>query len=269
MQSDNTTQTQADNKNISFGARLKTAREAMGLERKDAAAQLRLNEKYLIMMEKDRFEADLPMTFARGYLKTYAKFLQIPEFETRKALEILKPIGDKQLHMPLKNLPPVSTGRYFTQLFTYLVIFTMLGLAGAWWYTHPDLPSTLLAQGSLNFTKSANKADVATTTAATSTTAPTQDAPANVPIANTQSNAPVPTDKANTITAPVQAAPGTILNTPNTADSTNKMPINAEDVDNSIAPAVSQARSTGTRSAASKQPAYMNNNTNDDPLKNT
>lgn len=121
---------------IPFGGRLKTAREALGLDRKDAAAQLRLNEKIIIMMEKDRYPSDLPVTFIRGYIRAYGKLLQIPEYEIKKAIE---PIKQKPTHheplTPLEQSP--QSGGYFMQFFTYLVMFTLVGLVGVWWYTHP------------------------------------------------------------------------------------------------------------------------------------
>jgi cytoskeleton protein RodZ len=122
---------------IPFGTRLQTIRETLGLERKDVAAQLRLNEKIIHMMEKDPFTSDLPVTFIRGYLRAYGRLLQIPEHETLAALEPIQ-------HRPINTQPTplvkpalvVTSGNYFMQLFTYLVIFTIIGLLGTWWYTH-------------------------------------------------------------------------------------------------------------------------------------
>src|SRR5437868_7751072 len=88
-QSSNTTNT-TEHKPTPFGSRLQSTREALGLERKEAAMQLRLNEKVIIMMEKDRYLIDLPVTFIRGYLRSYASLLKIPEHEVKKALEQIK-----------------------------------------------------------------------------------------------------------------------------------------------------------------------------------
>jgi len=123
---------------IPFGGRLKTAREALGLDRKDAAAQLRLNEKIIIMMEKERYPSDLPVTFIRGYIRAYGKLLQIPEYEIKKAIEPIKPKPTQHEPLAVSKQPPASTG-YFMQFFTYLVMFTLVGLVGMWWYTHPAL----------------------------------------------------------------------------------------------------------------------------------
>lgn len=129
-----------EQKPIPFGMRLKSAREAKGLERKDAAAQLRLNEKVIIMLEKDRYPADLPVTFIRGYMRSYGKFLDIPEYEIKKAVEPIKPKPSVHTISSVTAAPPVTSGNYFMQLFTYLIVLTLLGLVGTWWFSRVSQP---------------------------------------------------------------------------------------------------------------------------------
>lgn len=134
------TETQQENTEVKptpFGARLQSAREVLGLQRKDAATQLRLNERVIIMMEKDRYPVDLPVPFIRGYLRAYAKLLQIPEFEIKKALEQIKP---KTFTPPTAPLTPktLTSGNYFMQIFTYLLIITLIALVAIWWYSHTN-----------------------------------------------------------------------------------------------------------------------------------
>ncbi|SRR5579883_839040 len=125
-----------------FGARLKSAREALGLDPKEAAAQLRLNEDIIVMMEKDKYPSDLPPIFITGYLRAYGKLLQISPQEIEKAVEPyrhLAPPPQTPLNKPTLSAP-VTSGNYFMQFFTYLIVFTMLGLVGMWWYTHTNTP---------------------------------------------------------------------------------------------------------------------------------
>lgn len=124
---------------VSFGLRLKNARESLGIELKEVAAQLRLNEKVLYLLEKDRFPSDLPVTFIRGYMRSYGKLLQIPEQEIKKAVELVKhcPVSQRPIATVNPTLKaPVTSGNYFMQFFTYLILCTLLGLVGMWWYTH-------------------------------------------------------------------------------------------------------------------------------------
>lgn len=129
---------------ISFGMRLKNAREAMGLDRTDAAEQLRLNEKVIIMMEKDRYPVDLPVTFIRGYLRAYSKLLEIPEHEVKKAIEPMKQKNVIQdLTHTIPKSVPVTSSNYFMQFLTYLIVLTLFGLVGTWWYTHNSQVTSL------------------------------------------------------------------------------------------------------------------------------
>lgn len=129
--------TMTDNVITLFGAKLQAAREASGLERKDIAAQLRLNERFIVMMEQGQFGTDVPLMFIRGYLRAYSKLLHLPEETGTQALEALKPqppvLQQAAINMPTQ---PVTSGNYFMQIFTTLVVITLVSLVGTWWYTH-------------------------------------------------------------------------------------------------------------------------------------
>lgn len=146
MTNDIASSTGKENKQpIPYGTRLKTAREALGLDSKEAAAQLRLNEKIIHMLEKDRFPTEIPTTFVRGYMRSYGKLLQIPDLEIKKAVEMVKQRPSAHRSLPILNQVAdsrVTSGNYFMQFFTYLILFTLLGLASMWWFTHNSNPQT-------------------------------------------------------------------------------------------------------------------------------
>ncbi len=190
-----------ENKTIPFGSRLRSAREAMGLERKDAAAQLRLNEKIIVMLEKDKYPSDLPVTFIRGYIRAYGKLLEIPEIEIKKAIEPIQP-DPLELEIPRPSvkpisLPRVSSGDYFMQIFTYLIIFTLIGLVGMWWYSHTtqSAPQSIEAQANTTQTSASDSANASTnqSTPATSSAQPatTPDEKRQVSPTDNQANAVV------------------------------------------------------------------------------
>ena len=60
------------------GARLKAGREAQGQSLEQAARHLRLDEPTLAAIEADQYPAHVPATFLRGYLRAYAKWLELP-----------------------------------------------------------------------------------------------------------------------------------------------------------------------------------------------
>lgn len=72
------------------GARLKAGREAQQQSLEQAARHLRLDEPTLAAIEADQYPAHVPSTFLRGYLRAYAKWLELP------ADEIVAAYNDKQ-----------------------------------------------------------------------------------------------------------------------------------------------------------------------------
>lgn len=123
----------------SFAMRLKAAREALGLSKKDTGAQLRLNEDVINMMEKDDYPDNLPTTFIRGYLRAYAKLLQIPDQELKTALESIK-ARPAAVVVPLMN-KPLENEKDLAPIFTFLILALLIGLIISWWYRHNAPPS--------------------------------------------------------------------------------------------------------------------------------
>lgn len=125
--------------NISLGTRFKAAREALGLERKDVAHQLRLNEKIIIMMEKDRYSVDIPVMFVRGYIRAYAKFLQIPDQEINTTLANMKIKTTPNLNIPTLKPYKITSPhnrRPHVQILAIALLTLGLFLTGTWYYTH-------------------------------------------------------------------------------------------------------------------------------------
>jgi len=74
-----------------LGTYLREAREARGIDLRDAAQQTRISLNYLKALEDEDF-ARLPgEVFVKGFLKNYGKFLQLDEAETMKRFGALKP----------------------------------------------------------------------------------------------------------------------------------------------------------------------------------
>lgn len=61
------------------GKSLREAREARGLSREAVAAQLRLQLKHITALEEDDYDALPGQTFVTGYLRNYARLLELPE----------------------------------------------------------------------------------------------------------------------------------------------------------------------------------------------
>ncbi len=67
-----------------IGQYLRSAREARGIELRDAAQQTRISFNYLKALEEEDFSRLPGEVFVKGFLKNYGKFLHLDEFEVMK-----------------------------------------------------------------------------------------------------------------------------------------------------------------------------------------
>lgn len=72
----------------SFGQILKEAREAQNLSVEDLASLTRIQEHYLRALEEDRFEALPQQVFTKGFVRTYARALNMDEAEVMRKFSI-------------------------------------------------------------------------------------------------------------------------------------------------------------------------------------
>lgn len=132
----NTEASQENNAKLTTGERLRQAREQLGLSHQAVAERLCLKVSTIRQIEEETTPADLAPTFLRGYLRSYAKLVHVPEEE------LLGLIGKQA---PIK-VPKVASMQGFSlgksrkkrdgwlMGFTWLVVFVVIGLTGAWWW---------------------------------------------------------------------------------------------------------------------------------------
>ena len=120
----------------STGARLRVAREQLGLTQQNVAERLCLKLSTVRDIEEDKAPADLASTFLRGYIRSYARLVHVPEEE-------LLPMMAKQAPVRAAKVEPMqsfSLGKRrkkrdgWLMIFTWLVVFVVVGLTGAWWW---------------------------------------------------------------------------------------------------------------------------------------
>jgi len=130
-----------------LGARLKKAREAIHLSEKEAAQRLYLNVKIISLIENENFSDGPPMTFLRGYLRAYAKLLNVPESEIKAHLdEIDLSAPPVTITAPILHATPINRGDKYIRWITYLIILTLITLVCIWWssqshYLIADVPT--------------------------------------------------------------------------------------------------------------------------------
>ncbi len=79
------------------GQRLREAREALKLSPDQVAHHLRLERKLILDIEADRYENFPRFTFIRGYLRSYAKLVDLPADELVQAFDGLS-LQEKPTH---------------------------------------------------------------------------------------------------------------------------------------------------------------------------
>ncbi|NUU68894.1 cytoskeleton protein RodZ [Enterobacteriaceae bacterium BIT-l23] len=132
----NTEATNEQNAAQSTGERLRNAREQLGLSQQTVAERLCLKVSTVRDIEEDKSPSDLASTFLRGYIRSYARLVHIPEDE-------LLPMMEKQAPLRTSKVQPMqsfSLGKRrkkrdgWLMSFTWLVLFVVVGLTGAWWW---------------------------------------------------------------------------------------------------------------------------------------
>jgi cytoskeleton protein RodZ len=234
----NTEATQDHQEANSTGARLRNAREQLGLSQQAVAERLCLKVSTVRDIEEDKAPADLASTFLRGYIRSYARLVHIPEEELLPMMAKQAPIRAAQV-APMQSF---SLGKRrkkrdgWLMSFTWLILFVVIGLSGAWWWqdhkaqqeeitsmadqSTSDLNSSDSGSQSIPLdTSSANNAP--DTTAANANSAPVDTSTAPAPSAPAATPAPVDN---NAVVAPSQANVDTSAAAPAAPAPTSALP---------------------------------------------
>lgn len=146
----NTEATQDNSAAQSTGERLRTARESMGLSQQNVAERLCLKLSTIRDIEEDNSPADLASTFVRGYIRSYARLVHVPEEELLPMLAKQAPVRAAKVE-PMQSF---SLGKRrkkrdgWLMIFTWLVLFVVIGLTGAWWWqNHKAAQQDLISLG--------------------------------------------------------------------------------------------------------------------------
>jgi cytoskeleton protein RodZ len=123
------------------GAELKKARIKLGLSTADVAANLHLAEKYIEGIEADDL-AKLPqsLVFKRGYIRSYARLLKIPDEYIQRLLHaqglIEVPVVKKTVQLEQRQIT-VRDKR--VRWITYGIILFFVVLLISWWRSQVSL----------------------------------------------------------------------------------------------------------------------------------
>ncbi|WP_316392213.1 cytoskeleton protein RodZ [Citrobacter farmeri] len=223
----NTEATHDQHEAQSTGVRLRNAREQLGLSQQAVAERLCLKVSTVRDIEDDKAPADLASTFLRGYIRSYARLVHIPEEELLPALEKQAPV----LTAKVAPMQGFSLGKRrkkrdgWLMTFTWLVLFVVVGLTGAWWWQNHKAQqeeiSTMADQSSAEL--NANSESTQSVPLDTSATASQDNTPASTGPAETTpapTTAPAVDPQQNAVVAPSQAN----IDTATTAPATTATP---------------------------------------------
>ena len=216
----NTEATHDKNEALSTGVRLRNAREQLGFSQQVVAERLCLKVSTVRDIEEDKAPADLASTFLRGYIRSYARLVHIPEEELLPGLEKQAPIRPAKV-APMQSF---SLGKRrkkrdgWLMTFTWLVLFVDVGLTGPWWWQNHKAQqeeiTTMADQSSAEL--NAGKDNAQSVPLDTSASASQDSTPAPDDAAQTPDTAatPAPGADQNAVVAPSQANVDTAATTP-------------------------------------------------------
>jgi cytoskeleton protein RodZ len=114
-----------------FGSRLRAVREARGLDLETCGHALRLPIRVLRQLENNEFDGIDYQVYLGGYIRKYARYLEVDDAETDAALARLKPSQP-----PLVATGGVSHSRYLLDRYataaTYVVLTLVIAVPTVW-----------------------------------------------------------------------------------------------------------------------------------------
>lgn len=120
--------------NESFGTYLKKERELRKIPLAEVVDRTNIKQEYLVAMEADHFERLPGMTFAKGYLQAYTKYIGLDTQEVLLRFEDYL----KQLAGPEKSSKVSKQSKWFWWV-AFLILGTVSAMVVLW--MHYDLSS--------------------------------------------------------------------------------------------------------------------------------
>ncbi|MEZ9891454.1 RodZ domain-containing protein [Vibrio lentus] len=120
---------------IEAGTLLKNKRESLGLTQKQISDRLKLRVTLIQQIEENQFESDQVATFMRGYIRSYAKYVNLDE---KVVLSALHHAGDAQ-HQEQEMLSfsrKTKTEKHNSRIMilTWSIFAVIAGISSLWWW---------------------------------------------------------------------------------------------------------------------------------------
>ncbi len=120
------------------GLMLSDARQKLSLSVDDIAQKLKFRNCLVKDIEQDIFDQKLPATYNRGYLRSYARLVNIDEAEVLSAFDMLGVAEVQRSEMQsFSNLTEKQAEHSRLMWFSYLIVAILFGLMVLWWLQEP------------------------------------------------------------------------------------------------------------------------------------
>ena len=121
------------------GAMLKAAREMRGLSQQQVANKLNFRIHLVENIEVDKFDCSLPEAFNRGYLKNYAKLVNIAQEDVLKSYEKLAITQNQCAGMQSFSKGTEKQAEHNMLMWiTYLILALLVTATVVWWFQTPS-----------------------------------------------------------------------------------------------------------------------------------
>jgi cytoskeleton protein RodZ len=156
---------------LSVGTKLRLAREKLGLSQKDIADHLCLRQITIRDIEEDQNSAGLASTFVRGYIRAYARYVNLPEEEVSQPLidnssSPSQTFAKREFKsasvkgFPLNKSTTHKKRDSWLMLITWIILLGVIGLSGVWWWQNYKLDNRAIDELDVSSTIKLNEAKI-------------------------------------------------------------------------------------------------------------
>ncbi len=131
---------------IGPGQMLAEAREALNLTQKDVAKRLNFTVSLVVNIENEHFDNKLPATFTRGYLKNYARLVNVSEEDILASYELLDVAAAQQAEMQsFSRITEKQAENNRLMWISYFIVALLIASTVVWWMQEheSDAPSAV------------------------------------------------------------------------------------------------------------------------------
>ena len=140
---------------------LKEAREVLGLSQQDVADKLNFRKKLVENIEAEFFDLNLPAAFNRGYLKNYAKLVNISQEDILKSYDKLGMAQRQCAEMQSFSKGTEKQAEHNRLMWiTYFILAVLVTATVVWWLQTPSTqpePMALESAESMDSTSNAKQ----------------------------------------------------------------------------------------------------------------